>query len=37
MIYSRFPSLFLDDKEAYGREARSHATASERCAHDVSL
>jgi hypothetical protein len=30
-----FPSLFLDDEEAYGKEERSHATALERHAHEV--
>jgi hypothetical protein len=36
VIYSRFPSLFLDDKEAYGKEARSCATVIKCHAHGVS-
>jgi hypothetical protein len=36
VIYSCFPSNFLDDKEAYDKEARSYATEIERCAHRVS-
>jgi hypothetical protein len=36
VIYSHFSSLFLDDVEAYDKEARSSATMSEHRAYGVS-
>jgi hypothetical protein len=36
VIYSHFSSLFLDDTEAYGKEAHSCATATECHAYRVS-
>jgi hypothetical protein len=36
VIFSLFPSLFLDGKEPYGKEVGLHATTMERCAHRVS-
>jgi hypothetical protein len=36
VIYSSFPSLFLDDEEAYGKGAHSGTIALEHCAHGAS-